>query len=444
MKKYLKSTLLAATSLAVLAGCNGGEAPVQNPGNTDTPAVTDAQKNNNNNEIFIYTVWPGFYVQEEVYERQVGQYLKQKFPEFTFKHVAWDDGRRYEDLVAANTIPDIIMDNARMNLQRYIMKNDLQFDMRDLIKKHNFDLNTLEAPLVAQMQNVTASGDIYGLPWQVSDFVTFYNIDIFDKFGVPHLTDGMTYDEMYELAKRLTRVEGEITYKGYQQHPGLYMNYNQLSLGSLHPTEDRALLTTDSWKRHVDNLRRFYEIPANQFTSVDHFPLGRMAISVHVSEKIVQWYDQNPQLNFDIVSMPSYSDLPGVKAQPNMYSMYITKQSTKKDEAFKVIQYLLSEEYQIELAKEGIKGPMNTDKIKAAFGANLPQMQGKNTGALFYGPNAMPPAARAAGLTYIDVPVHQVFQPLIFGESKDSMTALRMTEEATNKGIDTIKAAAAE
>ncbi|MNY49122.1 hypothetical protein D3C86_1845160 [compost metagenome] len=52
----------------------------------------------------------------------------------------------------------------------------------------------------------------------------------------------------------------------------------------------------------------------------------------------------------------------------------------------------------------------------------------------------MPPAARASGLTYVDVPLHNVFSPLIFGESKDSMTALRMIEEQTTKGIQTEKA----
>lgn len=438
MNGMFKKSLLTAATLALITACNSGEAPSPvDEGNmgTATPPPKAA------NEIFIYSAWPAFYVQEEVYERQVGQFLKQKFPDLVFKHIAWDDGRRYEDLIAAQTYPDIIMDNAKTGV---ITKYDMQYDMRELIKKHNFDLTQLEEPLVALVQNRTASGDIYGLPWQVSDFITFYNIDIFDKFGVPHLTDGMNYDQMYELAKRLTRVEGENTYKGYQQHPGLYMSYNQLSLPSLHPSEDRALLTTDGWKRHVDNLRRFYEIPANQFTSVDHFPLGRIAIDVHVSEKIVQWYDQNPQLNFDVVSMPSYPDQPGIKAMPNMYAMFITKQSPNKDNAFKVIQYLLSEEYQIELAKEGIKGPLVTDRIKQAFGTNLPQMQGKNTGAVFYGQNAMPPAARAEGLTDVGVPLHQVFQPLIFDESKDTMTALRMTEEAANKAINTAKAAAAE
>lgn len=438
MKKFLKTTLMITSAFAIVTGCTSEPEPAS----TDQQPVASSAAKTPENEIFIYTVYPAFYAKEEIWEKQVGQYLKKKFPDLTFKHVQWDNpGRQYKDLIAAGTVPDIIIDNARMNLQRNILKNDLQYDMTDLIKKYNFDTSTLNQAAMTQMKNVTPEGKIYGLPFQLSDFVLFYNKDIFDKFGVDYPKDGMTYDEIYELAKRLTRVEGEKTYKGYQQHPGLYMTYNQLSQSPLSLTEDKADLSTPEWKKQVDNLRRFYEIPANQFTSVDDFPKGNMAMSVHVTEKIVQWYEQNKNLNFDIAAMPSFSEAPGVKAQPNLYSAYISKQSTKKDQAFQVIQYLLSEEMQINFAKEGIIGPLQTQKVQEAFGKNLPQMQGKHTEAIFYGKNAMPPAARAAGLTYIDVPVHGVFQPLIFGESKDSVTALRMVEESATKAIQTEKAA---
>ncbi|CAN7546964.1 ABC transporter substrate-binding protein [Paenibacillus sp. LjRoot56] len=434
MKKYLKASLLIVTAITVIAGCESEPTAQQSPS-------VDTAKKAPDNEIFIYTVYPAFYAKEENYEKQIGQYLKKKFPDLSFKHVHWDNpGRQYKDLIAAGTIPDIIIENSSGNFEKSIIQNDLQYDMTDLIKKYNFDTTKLNPAAMAKMKNKTPEGKIYGLPYQLSDFVLFYNKDIFDKFGVDYPKDGMTYDEVYELAKKLTRVEGENTYKGYQQHPGLYMTYNQLGLSPFSLTEDKAVLATDGWKKEVDNLRRFYEIPANQFTSVDDFPKGKMAMSVHVSEKIVQWYEQNKNLNFDIAAMPSFSDAPNTKAQPNMYAAFITKQSTKKDQAFQVIQYMLSEEMQVNLAKEGIIGSLQTPAVQEAFGKNLPQMQGKHVQSIFYGQNAMPPAARASGLTYVDVPLHNVFSPLIFGESKDSMTALRMIEEQTTKGIQTEKA----
>ncbi|XEC96128.1 ABC transporter substrate-binding protein [Paenibacillus tarimensis] len=444
MKNIISSFMAIALVLVLLSGCERSNSdPVIT--NTENTSNETADNSNNpsadENELIIYTVWPGFYANEEIYERQVGQYLKKKFPDVNFRHIYWDNpGKQYKDLIAAGTIPDLIMENAN-NFHKHIAEHDLQYDLSDLIKKHNYDTSQLNQAALAVLKNKSPEGEIIGLPFQMSDFVLFYNKDIFDKFGIDYPTNGMTYDQVYELAKQLTRVDGEITYKGYQQHPGLYMTYNQLGLNALSLTEDKAELATPEWTRHVDNLRRFYDIPANQFTSVDHFPKGNMAMSVHVSEKIVQWYDQNNDLNFDIVSMPSYPDSPGVKAMPNLYGMFITKQSPRKDLAFEVMTYLLSEEMQINFAKEGIIGPLKTPAVQEAFGQNLPQMQGKNTDAIFYGENAMPPAARAKGLTYISPHLHEVFSPLIFGESKDSLTALRIVEENTNKAIEVSKAA---
>ncbi|MDD9269159.1 ABC transporter substrate-binding protein [Paenibacillus sp. GCM10023248] len=439
--KMLKASFALALTLTLAAGCTDEAAP--SPSGTGAPNSPQAQSSPEN-ELFIYTVWPAYYVKEEIFQKQIGDYIKKKFPNITIKHVHWDNpGRQYKDLIAAGTIPDIIMDDTRMNVQRYLIDNDLQYDISELIKKYNFDTSKLNPAFMAQMKNLTPEGKIYGLPFFNNDFALFYNKDIFDKFGVDYPKDGMTYDEIYEMAKKLTRVEGDITYKGFSQNPGHYLNFNQLSLSPLSKTEDKGDMSDPGWKKLVDNMRRFYEIPANQFDTVETFaskPSIAMAVAT-VSDHLVKFYEENKNLNFDIASVPSLSDAPNTKYQPNLYSMYITKQSKKKDLAFQVMDALLSEEHQIELAKEGVIGPLQTDAVKAAFGKNLPQVQGKNVASIFASQNAMPPGARNQGLVWYDVPVQGVFQPLIFKESKDSVTALRMVQEAATKSIETVKAA---
>lgn len=444
MKFYPKMrTAYLLSAVLLLAGCNfGGEDVPEGAPNSN---VAEQIKNlTPENELFIYTNWPQIFERPEVFDKQIREPLMRKFPELQIKHVHWDDGRRYEDLLAAETYPDIIMDNARWHLQRYILKYDLQYDLREMIKKHNFDLGRLNAATVEQMSSVTPDGAIYGLPFHVNNWIMFYNIDVFDKFGAEYPRDGITYDEAYELAKKLTRVDGEVTYKGYSQNPGHYMHYNQLSLSGLHQTEDRGDMTSDGWVKLVNNLRRFYEIPANQFDTVEKFPMGNIAMAVATVDKIVDYHEQNPSLNFNITAVPSFAEVPNTQYQPNLYSMYLTKQSNKKDLAFQVMDYLLSEEYWIDISKEAVIGPLVSPEVQSVFGQNLPHMQGKNTQAIFASQNASPPPARAAGLTYVDVYYQTPFQPLIFDESKDTVTALRMTEEQTTKAILTKKAAEGE
>lgn len=423
MKKIAVKAGLTASILILFTGCTNPFTPPPPPTETDQ------------NELFIYTVWPDFYVREDVFDRHITQFVKNKFPNVKIKHVAWDDGKRYEDLIAAGTIPDIIMDDSGLNMNRYIIDNDLHFDMRELIKKHNFDTNLLDQPSMNRMRNVTKEGDIYGLPFQISDYILYYNIDVFDKFGADYPKLGMTYDEAYELAKKLTRVEDDISYKGYSQHPGHYMDYNQLSLHPLHPDENRAVLTTEGWAKLTNNLLRFQEIPgANRFGGVERFTDGNMAMAVAVVERIVEFHERNPNLNFDISTVPFFSDRPGVRYQPNVYSMYITKQSEKKDLAFQVMQYLLSEEYQVELAKEGVIGPLQTEAVQQAFGQNLPHMQGKNTEAIFYGDYAEASPARTPGLTNLQVHTYGIFVNI--GDGMDTITSLRTIEEAANKALN--------
>lgn len=84
MKKFLKASLAITSAFVILTGCTS------EPAQTDKQPVASENKSPDN-EIFIYTVYPAFYAKEDIWEKQVGQYLKKKFPDLTFKHVQWDN-----------------------------------------------------------------------------------------------------------------------------------------------------------------------------------------------------------------------------------------------------------------------------------------------------------------------------------------------------------------
>ncbi|WP_199614073.1 ABC transporter substrate-binding protein [Paenibacillus alkalitolerans] len=439
-----KSFILAArTSLLALAvivsGCFGGSN--QTAGDSGGEASEDESgtviNNTPEDELFFYTAQNKIYEEEENFEKLIGQYIRKKFPDIKIKHIHWNDGTRYEDLIAKGTIPDIVLEDVRRNTTRLIGRFKLEHDMSDLIKKYNFDSSVL-SPAAMQAVANASNGGTYSLPFEINDYVLVYNKDIFDKFGEDYPESGMTYDEAYELAKKLSRQDGDITYKGYQQHPSHYMQFNQLSAPALHPEEDRAYITTDTWMKLVNNIRRFYDIKGNQFTSTTYFPQGKMAMSVDVVENVVKWAREYPDLNFDFAAVPVFPESPGSKYQPNMNGLFITNQSNKKDLAFQVIAYLLSEEVQMERAKQGVVSPMNSEQVVQVFGQNVPELQGKSVQNIFALQHAVP-APRKPGLTFIDPKVAQIFQPLIFEESKDNVTALRIVEEEMNRQIDETK-----
>ncbi|MBW7458859.1 extracellular solute-binding protein, partial [Paenibacillus sepulcri] len=391
------------------------------------------------NELFFYTAQNKTYEDEASFDRLIGQYIRKKFPDITLKHVHWNDGTRYEDLIAKGTIPDIVLEETYRNTHRMIEKFGLEYDMSDMVKKYNFDIKQLD-PGSMEKTKTASDGKLYALPFELNDYVLVYNKDLFDKYGVDYPKDGMTYDEIYALAQKMTRQDGDITYKGYQQHPSHYMYYNQLSEPVLDPNEDKGDLDSPEWLKIVNNIRRFYEIPGNQFTTTTDFPKGQMAMSVDVIENVLNWSVDYPDLNFDIASVPVFPEAPAYKYQPNANGLFITKESKHKDLAFQVIQYLLSDEVQEARSRDALISPLNSEAVQQAFAQNIPQMKDKHTAGIFALKSAMP-ASRKPGLTFINPPVQQVFQPNIFDQSKDSSTALRVVNEMIDKQLAETKAA---
>lgn len=427
MKRLSSFLMLAALALlSAAAGC-------EEPGVASPEPIAAKQTASPDNELFIFTAWPAFYVKEDIFQQQVGQPIEKKFPGVKVKHIAWDNpGRRYEDLIAAGTIPDIIFDEVRRNTYRQVRRFDLQYDMTDLIKKYNFDTGTLN-PADLQHSVNSSDGKLYSLPFNSNEWVLLYNKDIFDKFGEDYPHDGMTWDEAYEKAKKLTRQEGEITYKGFQMNPAHYMRFNQLSEPALDPEEDKASMVSDKWIRIVDNIRRFYDIPGNQLVKTNQFSKGNIAMIVDSLENAVRLVNENKNLNFDISSVPVFPEAPTSKFQPNTNGMFITKQSQKKDLAFQVIAYLLSPEYQTELSKQGLISPLMDPAVQQAFGQQVPQWQGKRTASVYHLQSAMPPG-RKPGLTFIHANMDFIWGQ-IANESKDTQTALRMGQAEMDKAI---------
>ncbi|WP_079911784.1 ABC transporter substrate-binding protein [Paenibacillus sp. 32352] len=431
MKRKLPFQMVSLSLGLVLiaSGCSPSNAPAAPTGSNES----EAKVSNEPITLTFFTAQNSVYANESGFDNEIGQYIRKKFPNITIKHIHKAAGQDYGDLIAAGTIPDIVLESSG-NIISKIKEFDLANDMADLIKKHNFDLSRMDEAAIAQVKNANPDGQLWGLPFTLSNIIMFYNKDLFDKFGVPYPKDGMTWDEVYDVAKKMTRSVDGVQYKGLSMHPGVMTSYNQLSLTPLDLKENKAAINTEKWKTLIENYKRFYDIPGNEFTNIDDFPKGQMAIGIHVAEKVTSWYTANKDLNFDLASPPSFKDLPNTGMLPNTYSLFITKNSKYKDQAFQVISYLLSDEVQSELSKQGIVTPLKSKAVHDVYGQSLPQLKGKNTGAVYYSKNAQPAPPRASGLVYYSVNTSKIFDN-IYKNNMDVNSAIRAVEEEANAAI---------
>lgn len=389
--------------------------------------------------LMFYTAQNSNYAKEENFQEEIGKYITAKFPHITVKHIHKAKGSDYPEIIAAGDIPDIILESST-NVQPRIMANELHYDMSDLIKKHKFDVNRLDPVLLKVIQN-WGDGKLYGLPFMGSNLILYYNKDVFDKFGVEYPKDGLTWDDAYDLARKVSRSENGVNYAALRYNSPLVFKYNQRSLGFTDAKADKAAVNTEAWQQWFTNFKRFYDIPTNDISITATITGGTAAMDLNVTERLITLHQTNPSTNWDVTAAPVFKDAPKIGFQPNFYSMYISSQSKHKDEAFEVIAHLLSDEVQTQLSKRALVTPLVDKKIKTVFGQEIEWLKGKNVQAVFYNNYAPPAPIRAAGLKFVDVAgvPGNTFDKML-KEGTDINTALREADESINKTITEAKA----
>jgi multiple sugar transport system substrate-binding protein len=313
----------------------------------------------------------------------------------------------------------------------------MQFDMTELVKKHNIDLNQYEPTSLAGMKQMS-DGKLYGLPISNVTLLLYYNKGVFDKFGVPYPKDGMTWDDTYALAKKLTRVDNGVQYQGLsftQAHP---IRMNSFSLPLVDPKTGKAGINTDKWKKilQMSFIDPYLDLdPANRQKAKINCSgalegTQDLAMCVDLSSNPVTQVEALSKISWDMVALPTFKELPGVGAQ--MYPTYfsITSMAKNKDAAMEVIKYLSTDAYQVEASKNGNMPGVKSEAARKVLGQNTP-FKDKNFQAVYFDK-----AAPIAPKNVYDYAIEKVYVKditnLVQGKV-DLNTFLRDAEERGNQ-----------
>ncbi|MFC3772444.1 ABC transporter substrate-binding protein [Paenibacillus sp. GCM10012303] len=432
-------SLFVCSMLAVsLAACGGGSSP------GSTPAPGDGEKKEDAKPVpkdpYTMTIFaPGVSVEE--LNTRFGEALKKKFPHITFNFTTSSAGNNITDLVSRGEIPDLIRTDIPSLYSGYL---DLQLgvDLKPYIQKHKYDLNRFNQVFIREIEDYTRDGKLYGLP--VPPFfpnVLYYNKDLFDKFGVDYPRDGMTWDEVYELAKKLTRTEGGTTYRGFSANLLGMLRDNPFSLPILDPEKDQ-LHAPEKWQSVFSNLKRFYDIPGNALkSSADESAAFGTGLSAMAANLHSVYLNIPKEINWDIVSLPTMNGAPQRVSQRGPAYWAITNTGKHKDEAFEVVMEMLSDEIQMKDALQGIPTTLANKQIQEALGKEHPIYKSKNMKAVSYYPPTDPTVKRKQGL--IDIPLGNQ-QSFIVASFVDFATGKDDLNTVLRKLDETLKAKLAE
>ncbi|TMV45508.1 carbohydrate ABC transporter substrate-binding protein [Paenibacillus mesophilus] len=427
---------IAATTL--VSACSSG-------GQTGAAGDQTGQKQEKSTPIeklepVVLNIYGGRYVSEEQFMESYGSYIQKKYPHISFNVYG---NKNAADIVSAGQPIDIFYADP-IAYPRDVGQFGLAYDMSALIKEFNFDQTRLY-PGPIQVMRDTFNKGVTGLPLAMRNVVLHYNKDLFDKFGVAPPRDGMTWDEVYELARKMTRTEGGVQYRGmdFSVH---VIDYNQLSLGWIDSKTERASVNNSQWNELIRNFSRFYQIPGNEVgtpAAKEIMDWNRFGVKGITAMEATTFYPATVTkdlFNMDYASLPSFTSKPGVGSQSPSTYIGITSSAKNPKEAFRVIEYLLSDEFQTMQSRKGTISALQNKAVNDVFGADVPELAGKNLKPVIPAKSAAPaPFHKWSGQTQASywTPLLKVFT----GET-DLNTGLRNMEESINKKIDELNSSA--
>ncbi|MDQ0063150.1 hypothetical protein J2T14_005372 [Paenibacillus harenae] len=215
--------------------------------------------------------------------------------------------------------------------------------------------------------------------------------------NVPYPTDGMTWEDITVLAENVSNPKkwSALDIADYD------LAASQLSLRLFDPETERVDYELDAWTEMEHFVKKLNSLQSEEKrdgkspknSSMSAFASGRTAMvagSLYDDTQLKQgFYDQESNLTmnhveWDAVSYPVFSDEKLLAPAKQTLYIGVPGAAMNKEEAYKVMIYLLSEEVQADNMRKGLAS-LRTDSVSIVdqFGESSSLLSGKSTASFF-------------------------------------------------------------
>lgn len=243
-------------------------------------------------------------------------------------------------------------------------------------------LNTEDfVPAVIDGLKNMGDGTLYGLSPTFMSSVILYNKKIFQEAGVEPPTDNMTWDDLFNLARRVSKGEGKDRVFGFnfERYPNdngfnaLMTNFTDpLNLRFVDEKKEKLLVNSPQWERSWSQITKLINekiIPSSEDMNTvydekstpgpydyDFFISGRLAMVVgdygyingdltNVMKNAAKIKNFKP-FEWDVVTIPSHPEAEGVSGYVQLSNIFSINQKAANPEiAWDFIQYLNGEDW---------------------------------------------------------------------------------------------------
>jgi multiple sugar transport system substrate-binding protein len=424
-RRFIAFILVCVLILPLLSACaqtvpsGGNHSAGTNPQNGKNEPV----------KLLVYSVFAN-YPTDDDFRKLFAEPVKQKYPhiDLELKRKGKDD--TLESVLMSNPQPDLVIDSF-VNMTG-TKQAGVFTDLNPFVKKYNFDLKRIDPNVIELIKNYSNDGELYAIPFFMNFTVLWYNRDIFDKFGVPYPKDDSLWSDIVDLARKVTKVEGGVQYRGLDAG-GITQLAWPLGVGYVDRKTSAPMI--EQWKPAYEMLQTVISIPGNfpagsKWRDLDAF-IKSKTVAMLNEGNIIQSLVDSGWNGWDLVTTPQYPDHRGTSGAQGGRALIINRTSAHKDDAFRVIETVLTDAVQTELVKSGQLSPLIDRKLLSSFGVNIPALQGKNIEAIFKLPTGYRPISDYDG--DVSAIVLKRADDLVAG--KDINTVIRETKEEMEQVI---------
>jgi|HigsolmetaGSP12D_1036236.scaffolds.fasta_scaffold00027_17 multiple sugar transport system substrate-binding protein len=306
-----------------------------------------------------------------------------------------------EIMTGANPVDVMMLDSSTLTA---LVRENLLVQLDPLLKEDKIDLNAFVPTVIEGIKDM-GDGNLYALTPTFNPSALFYNKKAFQKAGVTDLPhDGMTWDDVFNLARRLKQGTGKdatygFTFNSWGGGDGFYdiQTYAApLQLRMYDEKGEKMTVNTPQWEKVWTTIADLYKnhiLPQGQDLQVDPpkdntvnnpyygrpFFNGKVAMTIAdysmVNDLIT--FNNNAdklkmdKIDWDVVTVPFHPEVPNVSG--NIYLNQLTAINAKaqnKDDAWEFVKFMNSEETAKLKSRSYYEMPSRKDFIKPKDGAS--------------------------------------------------------------------------
>lgn len=385
--KKLASILLALGMVLSLGSC-GKPGTGENSGASKTGPDAEVSAGGTEAPVsgdIVFQTWTT--ETKEVVDLQV-EAMKEIYPDLNIKMELFSYNDYWQKLpiaIASGAGPDMYL-MTRPNLEVFANAGQTADITSYMTSSEALKKNASEVD-AAILETYQLDGKQMGYPLSYESTGIIFNKDIFEKAGVPlpsEIEDTWTWDDLREMAKTLTKREGDkITQYGYYVPAGRFPTFEFIwANGGELFNEDgtRCVIASEEGKEAIQFLADMMLVdqvsPTIAYTqsesSTDMFLSGKIAMMSLMNSSISNMINDIKDFEWDVAEMPMNPKTGKRYASSNVLGYIINPNSKNIDACIAYLAFITSAEQQSLFAEKHVYIPANKNAQAAYFESDVP------------------------------------------------------------------------